>query len=120
MKIKHLPKFCLILLIIFSTKFFGQTKDNSIEVKKQYQYSFLGQLNAQSIIELEKKLAALEFVTMAKIKYKADSQKGEVFLHTQERTATSESDKGFDLIELKKLLISNNLSPLELTSTTLK
>lgn len=104
--------------MLISFKFYSQSKGNGVEVKKQYQYSFDGQLNSQSIIDIESKLSALKFVTMAKIKYKADSQKGEVFLNTLERTAVSESDKGFDLIELKKLLISNNLSPVELTSTT--
>lgn len=102
--------------MLLSSKFYSQSKGNSVEVKKQYQYSFDGQLNSQSIMDIESKLSALKFVTMAKIKYKADSQKGEVFLYTQERTATSESDKGFDLIELKRLLISNNLTPIELTS----
>ncbi len=104
--------------MLISAKFYSQSKGNSVEVKKQYQYSFDGQLNAQSIVDIESKLAALKFVTMAKIKYKADSQKGEVFLYTLERTATSESDKGFDLVELKKLLVSNNLTPIELTSAT--
>ena len=105
--------------MLISSKFLCQSKSSGVEFKKQYQYSFQGKLNSQSISDLENKLATLQFVTMAKIKYKADSQKGEVFLQTKERTSTSESDEGFNLVELKKLLISNNLTPIELSNKTI-
>lgn len=105
--------------MMISCGFFAQSKNNSTEVKKQYQYSFKGELNSQHITNLENGLSGLTFVTMAKVKYKNDSQKGEVIIHTSERTITSESDKGFDLIELKKTLISHNLEPIELVITSL-
>ncbi len=113
---KYISKLGLIFFMLISSKFLCQSKNSGVEFKKQYQYSFQGQLTSQSISDLENKLAALQFVTMAKIKYKADSQKGEVFLQTKERTSTSESDEGFNLVELKKLLISNNLTPIELSN----
>ncbi|MDO8999212.1 MAG: hypothetical protein Q7W45_05560 [Bacteroidota bacterium] len=117
---KYASKFFFIILILLSSKIFSQAKSDSNHLKKQYNYTFKGQLNSQSILDLENRLSSLVFVTMAKIKYKADSQKGELFLHTSEKAISSEEDKGFDLIELKKLLISNNLEPIELTVTSLK
>jgi hypothetical protein len=99
---------------------FGQSKINNTQQKKLYQYSFLGQLNSQSISTLENRLATLPFVTLVKVKYKFDSQKGEVFLNTSEKVISSEGEKGFDLIEFKKILIAADLTPLELNTTILE
>lgn len=115
---KYTTKLTFIFLVI-SAGLFSQSKNSSIEVKKQYQYSFNGELNSQNITNLENALSNLTFVTIAKVKYKTDSRKGEVILQTSERTVISESDKGFDVIELKKLLISKNLEPVELNITSL-
>jgi hypothetical protein len=115
----YLNKLIFIFLLITGTHLFGQSKVNNTQQKKLYQYSFLGQLNSQSISTLENRLATLPFVTLVKVKYKFDSQKGEVFLNTSEKAISSEGEKGFDLIEFKKALIAADLTPLELNTTIL-
>ncbi len=115
----YLNKLIFVFLLLTGAHLFGQSKINNTIQKKLYQYSFSGQLNSQSISSLENRLATLQFVTLVKVKYKSDSQKGEVLLNTSEKVISSEGEKGFDLIEFKKALISADLTPLELNSRIL-
>jgi hypothetical protein len=115
MKVSRL--FVLQCLLFFSFFSIAQSKSPAKEIKKQYHYTFSGILSSQAKQNMEENLTGLKFVDSAKIKYKNESQNGEIFIQTTELTATSEEDKGFDLIALKKLISSFNLTPLELNVT---
>ena len=106
--------FVLQCLLFFSFFSIAQYKSPSKEIKKQYHYTFTGILSSQLKQNLEENIATLKFVSSAKVKYKTEAQSGEVFIQTTELTATSEEDQGFDIIALKKLISSFNLTPLEL------
>ena len=114
---KILKLFFLPALIFFSFQAFSQSRLSAKEIKKQYHYTFSGDLCSQSKQSLEENLSSLKFVNSAKVKYKNDSQSGEIFIQTTEITATSEEDQGFDLIALKKLILSFNITPIELNVT---
>jgi hypothetical protein len=115
MKVSKL--FVLQCLLFFSFLSIAQSKAHVIEIKKQYHYTFTGILSSTAKQNMEENLSSLKFVDSAKIKYKNESQNGEIFVQTTELTITSEEDKGFDIIALKKLISSFNLTPLELNVT---
>jgi hypothetical protein len=108
----------LILFTIFcffTCNLFSQTKTQTT-IYKNYHYTFNGVLNAQSKTDLETSVLNLNFAKNAKIKYKAESNSGELFLSTEEKIENNEGgNKGFDITQLKKLIIAHNLTPLELT-----
>ncbi len=110
--------FKLILLTgfcFFNFNLFSQTKTQTT-IYKNYHYTFNGALNAQSKTDLETSVLNLNFAKNAKIKYKAESNSGELFLSTEEKIENNEGgNKGFDITQLKKLFIAHNLTPLELT-----
>lgn len=108
---RHSLKALLVLFVFCAFKMQSQTQQ-----KKIFSYTFEGSLPAETISAFEQRLSQLAYVSAAKVKYKADSQKGEILLEVAEPARTSEGDKSFDLIELKKLIQSYNLSPRELTT----
>lgn len=111
LKLSFFSILCFISLNIFSQT---ETANNVI---KQYHYTFSGDLSSQLKTELEKSAMQLSFATEAKIKYKAESKTGELFLFTKEKKIVSEGDIGFDIVALKKLILSYHITPQELTIT---
>lgn len=99
----------ILLFVLLAFKMQSQT-----EIKKIYNYTFEGSLQQEFIPAFEQRLSQLTFVTSAKVKYKSPAQKGEIHLEIAEPAKTAEGDKGFDIIELKKLIQSYNLIPGEL------
>jgi hypothetical protein len=120
MKYSHLIIFALFFLIgklAYSQEKIQPTTRQNISPQfetKIYHYTFAGNLNAMSQQKLEADLLRQTYVVSAKIKYKAQSQKGELFLYTNEKVQTSEGDVLFDITSLKKVLIENGLQPEEL------
>jgi hypothetical protein len=106
----------LSVFLLLSVGLFSQTKSNSL-IRKNYHYTFEGELTSEVKTELEKNVSQLKYVTASKIKYKPDSKKGEIILSIEETTKSSEGDnEGFNAVELKKLILSSNLTPLEFNS----
>ena len=104
--------FCFVSLGLFS-----QTKQPT-PVQKNCHYTFSGELSAQAKTQLEERVLKLADITSAKVKYKADSKAGELFFSLTEKPKTSEGDdSGFKIIELKQLILSFNITPLEFTVT---
>ena len=104
------------ILCFISLNIFSQTKVAN-NITKQYHYTFSGDLSPQLKTELEKSALQLNFATEAKIKYKAEYKAGELLVFTTEKTIVSEGDVGFDIVALKKLILSYNITPQELTIT---
>ena len=99
----------------FSLGLFSQTKQPT-NIQKNYHYTFSGELSAQTKTQLEESILKLANVSLAKIKYKADSKAGELFFSVLEKPKTSEGDEsGFNIVELKKLILSFNITPIEFT-----
>ena len=77
-------------------------------------YSFEGKLDFSQLTNLEKECLSLDQIAQAKVKYKEDSQKGEIIIILSElKNQRAESDGQFKAASLKQLMIKNGLNPLE-------
>ena len=95
----------LILLGLLSSNFsYSQT----------FTYTFSGGLNASKIEQIEKECAKINSVSIAKLKYKEDSEKGEliIVLKENQKSLRPEADNQFSPIDIKRIMIDNSLSPL--------
>ena len=95
----------LLLLGLLASNFsFSQT----------FVYSFSGELNPSKILNLEKQCENIVSIEKAKFKYKEDSERGELILILKEnqKSLRAEADNQFSPIDIKKIMIDNNLSPI--------
>jgi hypothetical protein len=106
---RYSVKALLLLFVLFAFQMHSQTQS-----KKIYSYTFEGTLLLENVTLFEQRISQLNYVSSAKVKYKPDSHKGEIFIEVNEPAKASEGDKTFDIIELKKLIQSYNLNPGEL------
>lgn len=96
--------FVVTIGLLFSVVMFAQ----------DYSYSFSGNLDISQISNYEKECLKFNQVESVKIKYKADSQKGEVIIITKD-IPKDQSRQGMELfspIDIKKFLISKGLTPI--------
>lgn len=80
---------------------------------QQYAYSFSGTLTSDQITQIEQRCTAQAEVTSAKLKYKESSQKGEVILYVEPKTSLGEARVGFSAADIKQVLQSFGLSPID-------
>ena len=95
----------LLLLGLLASNFsFSQT----------FVYSFSGKLNPSKILNLEKQCENIVSIEKAKFKYKEDSERGELILILKEnqKSLRAEADDQFSPIDIKKIMLDNNLSPI--------
>ena len=79
---------------------------------QDFSYSFNGQLDQASINKLEGDCLQFEAIHSAKVKYKEDSQKGEIMLFLEvKENQRAEADGQFNVTDIKKLLIDSGLTP---------
>lgn len=80
-----------------------------------YSYSFSGDLNPQNITAYEKECMTFDRVQTVKIKYKTDSQKGEVIIVVKPypKGTKMEGKQQFKPTDIKSFLISKGLSPMQ-------
>lgn len=78
---------------------------------QKYAYSFEGSLTTIQVQELESEILQLKSVASCKIKLK-DETKGEIFLELAPSPARAESEEGFSPTDIKRMLISKDLMPL--------
>jgi DNA topoisomerase VI subunit A len=91
------------LLFVFSIAFsFGQT----------YAYSFEGILTQEQSSKLTEEISQLNAVLNCEIRIKAES-KGELIFSIDPLENRGENDHPFSPVDIKALLIRNNLSPIE-------
>lgn len=102
----------LCLITFFSVNMVSQTKPESI--KKIYHYTFAGTIAPENVSSFEQRLSQLPNVNSAKVKYKSQAKKGELFVETLESVKSFEGEEAFDVIALKKLILSFDLQPNEL------
>lgn len=110
MQYLKIPFLCLITFLTININ--AQTKAEGI--KKIYHYTFAGIIAPNNITSFEQRLSQLPNVNSAKVKYKSQSKKGELFVETYESVKSHEGEEGFDVIALKKLILTYDLEPNEL------
>jgi len=81
------------------------------ETSKIYYYQFEGILTPETSENLRNEILAMQFVTEAKIEYKAEKSAGQVRLLATEKFTSVDSDFEFSIYNLKQLLIRYNLIP---------
>lgn len=96
-------------LIIFSSFVFV----TQFGFSQNYAYSFSGTLSSDQITQLEERCTAQSEVTSAKLKYKQDSQKGEIILFVEPNTTLGEARVGFSAADIKQVIQSFGLSPID-------
>lgn len=102
----------VFFLIAFVFNIHAQSKD----VKTiRFNYSFENVSSENQIDQLKKDVEALKNIQSVKTIFKRDSGKGLLIVEVIEKINLRESDNGFDITQLKKLIISHQLTPIELT-----
>lgn len=88
--------------------------------KIRFNYSFENVASENQIDLLKKEVEALKNVQAVKTIYKRDSGKGLLIVDVAEKVTRRESEEGFDVTQLKKIIISNQLTPIEITQEVIK
>lgn len=104
-------QFLLILgFFCLSNTLFSQT-DSDRPIKKIHYYTFSGTAVQEQLEQLQQDIAKLEFVTQAKVEYKAEKQKGQVRILTSEPKAKNENDAVFSPYQVKQVFIKLGYTP---------
>jgi hypothetical protein len=107
--------FFLLSFVTFSTVVNAQNRAEKSamakETSKIYYYQFEGQLTPETSEALREEILAMQFVTEAKIEYKAEKSAGQVRLLATEKFMSVDTDFEFSIYNLKQLLIRYNLIP---------
>ena len=73
----------------------------------------LAALTTEQIAQIENRCSEQPEVTSAKLKYKLDSQKGEVILFVEPNISAGERNVGFSAADIKQVLQSFGLTPID-------
>lgn len=103
-------------LLLFVTVFIQKINAQGKEYKTiRYNYSFENVTSENQIDLLKKDVEVLKNIQSVKTIYKRDSGKGLLIVEVLEKTNKRENEEGFNITQLKKLIISHQLTPIELT-----
>ena len=98
----------LTLFLLFSSSAYSQN----------YSYTFEGELNQTTLLEIEKRCQDMKEVSSAKVKYKEDAQKGEILIELfEDNKRRAEADDRFKAVDIKRILLDLNLNPGEFRQT---
>ncbi len=107
--------FFLLSFVAFSLSLNAQNRSEKSAMAKEtfkiYYYQFEGQLASENSEALRNEILAMQFVTEAKIEYKAEKSSGQIRLLAAEKFTSVDSDFEFSIYNLKQLLIRYNLIP---------
>jgi len=103
------------MIVLFSLFSKAQTTAIPATIKKTFYYSFENVMSESQIERLKTDVYALKGVSEVKSEYKAEKGKGQIMVVVIEKQVTKESDKTFDIRDLKFAISNNQLTPLELT-----
>ena len=101
--------YCMKKLIIFSAFVFIA----QFGFSQNYAYSFSGALTTEQITQIEKHCSSQPEVTSAKLKYKLGSQKGEIILFVEPNNSSNEGKVGFSAADIKQVIQSFGLTPID-------
>ena len=87
---------------------------SNFSYSQTFSYTFKGGLNASVIEQIEKDCTKINSVSVTKLKYKEDSERGEIIivLKDNQKSLRPEADNQFSPIDIKRIILDNNLSPL--------
>lgn len=80
---------------------------------QNFAYSFQGNLTVEQQNSLLKKILDLPLVSSCEMKYKTDSERGEILFNIKEKETRSEGSDEFSPVQIKSLFIEQELEPLE-------
>lgn len=107
--------FFLLSFLAFNLSVNAQSRSDKSamakETSKIYYYQFEGQLTPEKSEILRNEILSMQFVTEAKIEYKAEKSAGQVRLLAVEKFSSVDSDFEFSIYNLKQLLIRFDLIP---------
>ena len=107
--------FFLLSFLAFNLSVNAQSRSDKSamakETSKIYYYQFEGQLTPEKAEILRDEILSMQFVTEAKIEYKAEKSAGQVRLLAVEKFSSVDSDFEFSIYNLKQLLIRYDLIP---------
>lgn len=98
--------FRIIYLCVF---FLGAT---GFSTAQNYSYSFQGNTDSLTVVNLAKKLSSLEGVVSVKGRFKEEKRAGEFLIYSSNFKDKS-NPYPFDPIRIKAVLIENNLTPIQ-------
>lgn len=108
-----------LFLVLYSASMLVKAQQNDLK-RIRFNYSFENVTNENQIDLLKKEVEALNNVQSVKTIYKRDSGKGLLIVDVAEKVSRRESEESFDITQLKKIIISNQLTPVELTQEVIK
>mgnify|MGYP005671474603 CR=1 FL=1 len=107
----------IILFFIFTVvaTFSGFSQENSEFQHQTYYYTVSDVTSEDQLHEVMTSFEALQFVEKVKLNYKPEkTTKAQFIVYVTEPKRTSESQKMFELTDLKKIIVENNLQPADL------
>jgi hypothetical protein len=78
---------------------------------QDYAYPFSGNLSETAQAEFLKRMEDFHFYTDVKLRYKNDSQKGELLFSIPVQSAKTEEEAPYSILDVKQLLLSFDLLP---------
>lgn len=110
--LKSLSLIVILAFLGLSNHVFSQT-DSDRPIKKIHYYTFSGTAVQEQLEQLQQDIASLEFVTQAKVEYKAEKLKGQVRILTSEPQSKNENDPLFSPYNVKQVFIKLGYTPEE-------
>lgn len=80
---------------------------------QNFAYSFKGSMTQERQEQLIKNISSIPLVSNCKIKFKSDSNRGDVLIYVTETINRSESDIEFSPVQIKSILIEEGLEPMD-------
>lgn len=86
---------------------------NSLLFSQNFAYSFQGSLSIEDQNRITKEVLDVRGISTCEMKYKNDSQRGELLFYVKEEEIRSESPEEFSPVQIKEILIQFQLSPID-------
>ena len=105
--------FFIGFMFLMCTTFAQDKTQNNPITSKIYFYTFSGNLSSSTLESMQAEILKMQFVTEAKIEYKAEKGIGRIRILADEQYINQDSDFEFNIYNVKQLLIRNNATPNE-------
>jgi len=86
---------------------------SGILYSQEYAYAFKGTLSTDQQESIKRKILALPDVKSCDLKIKSEKQVGEFLFYVEPKLVRSEQDSEFSPVQIKTILLENNLEPLD-------
>ena len=107
-----------ILSIFFLFSLFGINAQNTKTTKTTYFYSVSNVISSEQLDKVKTEFSVLKNVSEVKTNYKPEKAMGQFIVIVIEKIRTSEGEDFFEVTDLKKIILKNNLNPLDFNFET--